>query len=572
MIKHTRLMNYLTKMRIPFYKPLLAATSAAILASCGSSAPAIVSTPIANIDTIPLKVTALTDAQFKNWPEADLTYDTIPGMSVNRAYSEIIKNQKGKKVIVGVIDSGTDIEHEDLKNVLWTNEDEIPGNGIDDDNNGYIDDVHGWNFLGDAVDENLEYVRIYRELKPKYEGKSASTVSTANREEFILYKEAEEEYRKELNETQQNVSQYEQIKSQLVAAHQAVSSQLGKEDYTMEELRAMQATAQPLSQYKAMLLQIQQNVNENIPKAIEELDGAIDYYKEMLEINLNLELDGRAIVGDDPDDLSDRDYGNNNVMGPEADKENIKHGTHVSGIIAAQRNNGVGMNGVAQNVEIMTVRAVPNGDEYDKDIALAIRYAVDNGAKVINTSFGKYFSTHPEWVREAVKYAAENDVLIVNAAGNESLNLDEKMVYPNDQTPENSVEISDNFLTVGALNYDYGSKLVADFSNYGKKNVDVFAPGNKIWSTTPNNEYEYLQGTSMASPAVAGVAAMIRSYFPKLTAPQVKKIIMDSGLPVQANVIVGGDRLNTQEFSELSTSGKIVNLYNALILASKVSK
>lgn len=572
MIKHTHLMNYLTKMRIPFYKPLLAATSAAILASCGSSAPAIVSTPIANIDTIPLKVTALTDAQFKNWPEADLTYDTIPGMSVDRAYSEIIKNQKGKKVIVGVIDSGTDIEHEDLKNVLWTNEDEIPGNGIDDDNNGYIDDVHGWNFLGDAVDENLEYVRIYRELKPKYEGKSASTVSAANREEFILYKEAEEEYRKELNETQQNVSQYEQIKSQLVAAHQAVSSQLGKEDYTMEELRAMQATAQPLSQYKAMLLQIQQNVNENIPKAIEELDGAIDYYKEMLEINLNLELDGRAIVGDDPDDLSDRDYGNNNVMGPEADKENIKHGTHVSGIIAAQRNNGIGMDGVAQNVEIMTVRAVPNGDEYDKDIALAIRYAVDNGAKVINTSFGKYFSTHPEWVRDAVKYAAENDVLIVNAAGNESLNLDEKMVYPNDQTPENSVEISDNFLTVGALNYDYGSKLVADFSNYGKKNVDVFAPGNKIWSTTPNNEYEYLQGTSMASPAVAGVAAMIRSYFPKLTAPQVKKIIMDSGLPVQANVIVGGDRLNTQEFSELSTSGKIVNLYNALILASKVSK
>ncbi|UAB86376.1 S8 family peptidase [Zunongwangia sp. SCSIO 43204] len=559
-------------MKIPFYKPLLAATSAAILASCGSSAPAIVSTPIANIDTIPLKVTALTDAQFKNWPEADLTYDTIPGMSVDRAYSEIIKDQKGKKVIVGVIDSGTDIEHEDLKNVLWTNEDEIPGNGIDDDNNGYIDDVHGWNFLGDAVDENLEYVRIYRELKPKYEGKSASTVSASNREEFILYKEAEEEYRKELNETQQNVSQYEQIKSQLVAAHQAVSSQLGKEDYTMEELRAMQATAQPLSQYKAMLLQIQQNVNENIPKAIEELDGAIDYYKEMLEINLNLELDGRAIVGDDPDDLSDRDYGNNNVMGPEADKENIKHGTHVSGIIAAQRNNGIGMDGVAQNVEIMTVRAVPNGDEYDKDIALAIRYAVDNGAKVINTSFGKYFSTHPEWVREAVKYAAENDVLIVNAAGNESLNLDEKMVYPNDQTPENSVEISDNFLTVGALNYDYGSKLVADFSNYGKKNVDVFAPGNKIWSTTPNNEYEYLQGTSMASPAVAGVAAMIRSYFPKLTAPQVKKIIMDSGLPVQANVIVGGDRLNTQEFSELSTSGKIVNLYNALILASKVSK
>ncbi|MEO2070539.1 MAG: S8 family serine peptidase [Zunongwangia sp.] len=572
MTKHTRLMNYLTKMKIPFYKPLLAATSAAILASCGSSAPAIVSTPIASIDTIPLKVTALTDAQFKNWPEADLVYDTIPGMSVDRAYSEIIKDQKGTKVIVGVIDSGTDIEHEDLKNVIWTNEDEIPGNGIDDDNNGYIDDIHGWNFLGDAVDENLEFVRIYRKLKPKYEGKSASAISEANREEFILYKDAEAEYNKKLTEAQQNLAQYQQIKSQLVAAHQAVSSQLGKEDYTIDELKAMQATAQPLSQYKAMLLQIQQNVNENIPKAIEELDGAIDYYSDQVKINLNLDLNGRELVGDNPDDLSDRNYGNNNVMGPEADKENIKHGTHVAGIIAAQRNNGIGMNGVAQNVEIMAIRAVPNGDEYDKDIALAIRYAVDNGAKVINTSFGKYFSTHPDWVRDAIKYAADHDVLIVNAAGNESLNLDEKMVYPNDQTPDNAIEISDNFLTVGALNYDYGSKLVADFSNYGKKNVDVFAPGNKIWSTTPNNEYEYLQGTSMASPEVAGIAAMIRSYFPKLTAPQVKKIIMDSGLPVQANVIVGGDRLNTQEFSELSTSGKIVNLYNALILASKVSK
>ena len=565
-------MNYLAKMRIPFYKPLLAATSAAILASCGSSAPAIVSTPIANIDTIPLKVTALTDAQFKNWAEADLIYDTIPGMSVNRAYSEIIKDQKGTKVIVGVIDSGTDIEHEDLKNVLWTNTDEIPGNGKDDDNNGYIDDIHGWNFLGDAVDENLEFVRIYRKLKPKYEGKTASTISESNREEFVLYKDAEAEYNKKLTEAQQSLAQYQQIKSQLVAAHQAVSSQLGKEDYTMDELKAMQATAQPLSQYKAMLLQIQQNVNENIPKAIEELDGAIDYYSDQVKINLNLELNGRELVGDDPDDISDRNYGNNNVMGPEADKENIKHGTHVAGIIAAQRNNGIGMNGVAQNVEIMAVRAVPNGDEYDKDIALAIRYAVDNGAKVINTSFGKYFSTHPDWVRDAIKYAAENDVLIVNAAGNESINLDEEMVYPNDQTPENSVEISDNFLTVGALNYDYGSKLVASFSNYGKKNVDVFAPGTKIWSSTPNNEYEFLQGTSMAAPEVAGVAAMIRSYFPKLTAPQVKKIIMDSGLPVQANVIVGGDRLNTQEFSELSTSGKIVNLYNALILASKVSK
>lgn len=558
-------------MKIPVLKPFLAASTAAILASCGSSAPTIVSTPIENIDTIPLKVTPLSKAQLKDWSTDDLLQDTIPGMSVKRAYSEIIKDQKGKKVIVAVIDSGVDIEHEDLEGVIWTNTDEIPGNGKDDDNNGYIDDVHGWNFLGDIVDENLEFVRIYRDLKPKYEGKSASSITPENREEFTIYKEAEAEYQKKLAEAEQNLQQYQQIQKQLLAAHEAVSSQLGKEDYTTEELKAMEASGQPLSQYKMMLLQIQQNVGENIPDALAELEEAIEYYSEQKTVNLNLALNARKILGDNPDDITNVYYGNNNVMGPEADKENIKHGTHVSGIIAAIRNNGIGMDGVANNVEIMPVRAVPNGDEYDKDIALAIRYAVDNGATVINTSFGKYYSPHTEWVWDAIKYAAKNDVLIVNAAGNEGENLDEKMVYPNDQTPQNPEEITDNFLAVGALNYEYGANLVASFSNYGKKNVDVFAPGTKIYSTTPNNEYEFLQGTSMASPEVAGIAAIIRSYFPKLTAPQVKKIIMDSGLPVKANVIVAGNRLNTKPFSSLSTSGKIANLYNALILASKVS-
>ncbi len=559
-------------MKIPVLKPFLAASTAAILASCGSSAPTIVSTPIESIDTIPLKVTPLSKAQLKEWSSDDILQDTVPGMSVNKAYSEIIKKQKGKKVIVAVIDSGVDIEHEDLNGVIWTNTDEIPGNGKDDDNNGYIDDVHGWNFLGDVVEENLELVRIYRDLKPKYEGKSASSIAPENRDEFTLYKEAEAEYNKKLTEAEKNLQQYQQIQQQLLAAHEAVSSQLGKEDYTREELKAMEASAQPLSQYKMMLLQIQQNVSENIPDALAELNEAVEYYSDQKLVNLNINLNGREILGDDPDDISDVNYGNSNVMGPEADKKNIKHGTHVAGIIAAVRKNDIGMDGVANNVEIMPVRAVPNGDEYDKDIALAIRYAVDNGAKVINTSFGKYYSPHPEWVWDAIKYAAKNDVLIVNAAGNEGENLDKKMVYPNDQTPKNPQEIADNFLVVGALNYEYGANLVATFSNYGKKNVDVFAPGTKIYSTVPNNEYEFLQGTSMASPEVAGVAAMIRSYFPKLTAPQVKKIIMDSGLPVKANVIVAGNRLDTEAFSNLSTSGKIVNLYNALILASKVSK
>lgn len=559
-------------MKIPIFRPLLIAGLAVTVAGCSSSAPAVVSTPIENIDTMPLKVSDLTDTELKGWGGADLISDTIPGMSVQKTYSEIIKNKKGKKVIVAVIDSGVDIHHEDLDDVIWTNEDEIPNNNRDDDNNGYVDDVHGWNFLGDAVEENMEYVRILKRLKPKFDGVPASAVKPENKEEFDLYMRAKAEYDKEYNEALGLKNQYEGIHQQLKMAHQAVAQKLGKEDYTLEELQAMEAETEEMQQYKGFLFQVMSNVEGNIPEAITQLNEAIDYFSGRLNSHFNMELDGRAIVGDDPNDITDTDYGNNNVTGPSTDKEDIKHGTHVAGIIAAERNNNIGINGVANNAVIMPIRAVPDGDEYDKDIALAIRYAVDNGASIINTSFGKYFSTHPEWVNEAIKYAAKNDVLIVNAAGNEGLNLDQKRVYPNDQTPENPQEISDNVLTVGALSYTYGSDMIASFSNYGASNVDVFAPGTQIWSTTPNNEYEFMQGTSMAAPAVSGIAAMIRSYYPELSADQVKRVIMESGLSSSATVIIGGDPSDTKKFSQISTSGKMANMYNAFILADKLSR
>ena len=559
-------------MKIPFLKPFKFILAAGIIAGCSSSSPKVVSTPVSNIDSIPLKIKDLSDAQFKDWTNSDLIADTIPGMSVNKAYAEIIRNNKPAPVIVGVVDSGVDIDHEDLQGVIWTNDDEIPGNGKDDDNNGYIDDIHGWNFLGDAVAENMEYTRIYKRLQPKYEGKTESSISTADREEFNLYKDAKAEYDKEYSEAEQTSERYVQFKDQLTTAHNAVSEALGTEDYTKEQLSDFKPETEAMKQYKYGLVQIQNNVNENIPEALSELQEAIDYNKDRLSTHFNMKLDGRAKVGDDPYDITDTNYGNNEVTGPDPKKEDAKHGTHVAGIIAADRSNEIGLKGVANNARILVVRAVPDGDEYDKDIALGIRYAVDNGAKVINTSFGKYFSPNPEWVTEAIKYAAENDVLIVNAAGNEGIDLDETRVYPNDQDPENTNEVADNFLTVGALNYEYGSGLVANFSNYGKSNVDVFAPGTKIWSTTPNDTYEYLQGTSMAAPAVAGIASIIRGYYPKLTAAQVKQIIMNSGLSTKATVIVGGDTSNKEKFQNLSTSGKMANLYNALILADQISK
>ena len=291
---------------------------------------------------------------------------------------------------------------------------------------------------------------------------------------------------------------------------------------------------------------------------------------------MNKDYDGRKIVGDNPEDIKNKYYGNNIVFGP--DKEKALHGTHVAGIVAQVRGNNLGGDGVAANVEILTVRAVPDGDEYDKDIALAIRYAVDNGAKIINGSFGKSFSPHKNWVYDAIKYAAKKDVLIVHAAGNDGYNIDENknINYPND-SQDNIKEFADNVITIGAINKQYGENVVAPFSNFGKINVDVFAPGEEIYATVPNNKYKYLQGTSMAAPNAAGVAALIRSYYPKLKASQVKHILMDSGVALPSKVVLG-ENPNPDEKPaavssvESSKTAKMVNAYNALLMAEKMSK
>ncbi|MFP2995141.1 S8 family peptidase [Spongiivirga sp. MCCC 1A20706] len=524
-------------------KTIYSIVSLLLLTACGSTN--IVSIPIENIDNTPLKVTELTKDQEKTWGHLDLIKDTVPGMSVDKAYNELLKNKKGKKVIVAVIDSGIDIDHEDLDGVIWTNDDEVPNNGKDDDNNGFVDDIHGWNFLGDSYNEQLEFVRILAKN------------DTSNPD----YGRAQKDFEKEYNETvqtKQNVDQLVQIEPQ---ARAIIKQHLGKEDFTEEDVKKITSADQAVAQSKGFYMFLY----ENGLNAQKLKDAATDF-ADRLNYNLKKDFNGRTPVGDNPYDIGDSKYGNGNVKPV---KKSESHGTHVAGIIAAERNNGKGVNGVANNVEIMAIRAVPNGDEYDKDIALAIRYAVDNGAKIINTSFGKYYSPNADWVYDAIKYAASKDVLIVNAAGNESYNLDDtsKTVFPNDQVA-NGKEIANNFLSVGALANTYGGEMVASFSNYGKINVDVFAPGDDIYSTMPENEYEFQGGTSMAAPATAGVAALMRSYYPNLSATQVKDIIMRSGLPVTTKVVVG-EAKEAKPFSDISSSGKMVNAYNALVLASK---
>ncbi len=498
--------------------------------------------------TSPLKVTELTEAEKKNWGHLDLEKDTIPGMSVDKAYTEIIKNKKGEKVIVAVIDSGIDIDHEDLDANIWTNTDEIPNNGKDDDNNGYIDDIHGWNFLGDAYNEQLEYIRL---IKSK---------ETSN----PRYAEAQELYNSETELWMGRKTQYDQIAQAINNADETLAKHLNKEDYTIEDVNGISSEDSSVQQAK----QIAQNVSANglsLNDAKKEINALLEDINDRLNYNLNPDFSGRK-TGDNINDLTDKGYGNGNVKPV---KKSESHGTHVAGIIAAERNNGLGANGVANNVEIMAIRAVPNGDEYDKDVALAIRYAVDNGAKVINGSFGKSFSPHSDWVRDAITYASDNDVVIVHAAGNDSNNVDIEPNFPDDNV--NYVEVSNTYIRVGSLTNRYGSKMVSGFSNYGKNNVDIFAPGSEIYSTTPENEYDTKGGTSMAAPGVAGVAALVRSYYPNLTAAQVKQVILDSGLSLTTKVVVGGDGSNVKPFADLSKSGKIINAYNALIVASKIN-
>lgn len=505
--------------------------------------------PIENADHLPTRTSKLSDEDLKRWSHLDVLTDTIPGMSVDRAYAEIIKDKVGKKVIVGIIDSGVEIDHVDLKPQVYVNLKEVAGDGIDNDKNGKIDDIHGWNFLGKSNAENLEMTRIVKK------GDDGS-----------------ETYKRAKAELEGKIKDLEPLQKRVVfleKANKSVTEYLKKETYTKEDLDAIGDTASDeVKQAKNVMYAIYAAGRD--ASYIQDMK---DYASSQLEANLNVNFDGRAVVGDDINDINDTNYGDNDVMG---DRDHAKHGTHVSGIIAQTRNNGLGGDGVASEVaQIMSLRAVPDGDEYDKDIALSIRYAVDNGAKVINGSFGKYYAQNSEWVYDAIKYAGSKDVLIVVAAGNDAMDLNPETGdverYPNDRMLNSDKEISDNFLVVGALNPSFGEKMIANFSNFGDKDVDVFAPGVQIYATTPHGKYEYLQGTSMASPNVAGVATLIRSYYPGLSAAQVKKIIMDSGVSVNQEVIVSGEKTDKRNFGKISTSGKFVNAYNALILADKVS-
>ncbi len=503
------------------------------------------------------------------------------GISMRKAYSEFLKDKKTKTVVVAVIDSGIDIEHEDLSANIWVNPGEIPNNGIDDDKNGYIDDIHGWNFIGGPDGKNVgpdsyEATRVYGNLKYKYENANVATLTKEQKKEYDTYVRAKETVEKEIEKAKNGIRQLETVEGKVMGALDALSKALGDKPFDAASLEAIDANGnQELTMAKNIAAQyLAASEVKTIAGIKEVIKGEIAEDKKAsqnkLDFAYNTEFDPRkTIVKDNYNDPTEKYYGNNDVEGPDP-----LHGTHVGGIIGAVRNNDIGMDGVAPNVKLMSVRAVPDGDERDKDVANAIRYAVDNGATVINMSFGKGFGTHKQLVDEAVKYAAKKDVLLVHAAGNSGQNNDEIINYPNANFEKKSGFLckkqkrAKNWVEVGALNYKGGEDAPAPFSNYGSKEVDLFAPGMKIYSTMPNNEYAPLQGTSMASPVVAGVAATIRSVFPALSAEQVKEALLKSVTPLTQDVKLPGSKTEKTNFSKLSVTGGVVNLDKALQYAA----
>lgn len=514
---------------------------------------------------------------FKGWHLKDLQSDSLHGISLNKAY-QYLQGHKSKPVIVAVIDSGVDTLQEDLKPVLWHNPKEIPGNGKDDDGNGYVDDVYGWNFLGSkkgdiVVKAPSEVARIYHQYRAKFEGKNIdpNTLSADEKQQYEMWKYAARKITPDPNE-QMNVLSVEIIYSGLKKFDKAIREDWKKEEYTIDDLQNFQpstpAAKQAKNGYIGYLRMLSYEPDVTNKFIFSDMEEYLESKRAAFTAKDTPPEDIRKTIGDNYADLNDKYYGNGNVMA-----FSPTHGTHVSGIIAAVRNNGLGMDGVADNVRIMMVRAVPNGDEYDKDIALAIRYAVDNGAKIINMSFGKELSPQKPWVDDAVKYAEAHGVLLVHAAGNDGENLEETQSYPTPYFANSTSTRASNYITVGASSDPrIKGELVADFSNYGNRTCDVFAPGEKIYSTLPGgNKYGFLQGTSMAAPVVAGLAALIWSYYPELTAAQVKEAIVQSVWKTNEKVNKPGSKDETS-FRDLSTSGGIVNAFEAIKYAEMLSK
>jgi cell wall-associated protease len=508
----------------------------------------------------------------KDWINLDPQEDGVMGTSSDRAYDLLLKDKEPKKrVVVAVIDSGVDIEHEDLQGKIWTNTREVAGNGIDDDRNGYVDDVHGWNFIGGADGSNIdadsyELTREYVRLKPKYENVDPDQIKRRDRDEYAYWLTIQKDFESKKEEAEMNQQFTSQLQENLTGLAEVLKEAVGKDDVTPQDLKELKADDPRVVQAGAMAAQLFDNIGGEAPSlnaVLDELSKAVDHYKNQVDFAFNTDFDPRDIVGDDEDNYKERRYGNNDVTGPDA-----SHGTHVAGIIAADRDNTLGMRGIADYVLIMPVRAVPNGDERDKDVANSIYYAVDNGADIINMSFGKSYSPGKKYVDKAVKYAQRKGVLLIHAAGNSGEEVTPDNNFPNRWIGKRG-KPAKNWIAVGASSWQLGESLPGSFSNFSKESVDFFAPGVDVYSTLPDNEYDENSGTSMAAPAATGVAALLMAYYPDLKPAEVRSILQQSVYDVSEQLVTKPGEEEKVPFGSLSITGGLVNAYKAIQLAEQ---
>jgi cell wall-associated protease len=495
------------------------------------------------------------------WSHLDPKIDRIEGTSTANAYLNPKLPVSAKEVIVAVIDSGVDIHHEDLKDKIWTNYAELNGvQDVDDDGNGFVDDVHGWNFLGNRNGTNihgstLEVTRETARLLKKSKKKQLSQAEQA------YFDKVRTQYEEELTEVQESLRYFQQILSAI-----DLLKRNGLTTESVAAVRALQTTDREVQMAKEIAIRAFQNPRTSSSDAIRAI---IEDNNVQIQFCYNLNFNSSQIVGDHPEDLNETGYGNNDVTGPDA-----SHGTHVAGIIAANRENGLGIIGHADQVKIMSLRVVPNGDERDKDIANAILYAVQNGAKVINMSFGKQLSPHKKAVDKAVIYAESKGVILVHSSGNSGKSTEKGFDnFPLKKVRQNTPMEREvwNWIEVGASDRNKDEKLAAKFSNYGKTTVDLFAPGVSIRSTIPNNQYADFNGTSMASPQVSGILALLLSRFPLYDTQEVLNAVLKSTTRYPNHVVTipckGSDCSGAKiSFSELSKTGGVINTNAALEL------
>ncbi|MFK7750305.1 MAG: S8 family serine peptidase [Kordia sp.] len=548
-------------------KPLILLLSCFIIACTSSKI--TVQKPQVITASFAKKNKRLTAKEWQNWHHKDLVNDTIFGVSLDKVYSELLNYKKGDTITVALVDGRIDVSHEDIKQSLWVNKNEIPNNNIDDDNNGYVDDIHGWNFLGNSKGEQLyrasfEYTRVLRKYESLFKNKNEFEIPNKQKEAYQSYVRAVKTYNKRLEITKDNIHYLDS----LIMQERKITKEFNKlyPNILLNE-RTLDSITKKNSKHKEKLLDFKSLIKNNAWRK-NRLKAEKRYYT----IYLNKVDNDREVIGDDSSSLNDIKYGNGNI-GVDTSEARHTHGIKMIGVLAANRDNTKGINGITNLVKVMPLAVAPYGDCHDKDIALAIKYAVDNGAKIINMSIGKSFSLHNNWIIKAIKYAEEKDVLIITSSGNDNLNLDINFNYPNDAVNHTN-EFVNNFIKVGGSTHKVDENVTYTYSNYGKNEVDIFAPAAYIYTTFNDNKYKYDSGTSLSCIIVSGIAALIRSHYPNLKASEVKQIIMESGvsLDIMVNKPSEKEEKELVPFSSLSKSGKIVNAYNALLLAEEISK